>query len=180
MGMDVYGLKPTDKVGEYFRRNVWGWHPLWDYCLDLHPDIAGKVEHGHSNDGDGLGAVNSKKLANRLKADIKSGVAKKYIEDREQAISQMPQQICWLCKGETKIFTEVSLAPFVEKLSVSLGCSIPAPTDTKPSEEQQQRDCHVCSATGFVDPWEKNYFLELEDIVEFSKFLEACGGFQIF
>lgn len=156
MGMDVYGLKPTDKVGEYFRRNVWGWHPLWDYCLDMHPDIAGKVKHGHSNDGDGLGSVNAKKLAKRLNNDIKNGAAKKYIEDRDTLVANLPEQICWLCKGETTI-------------TVS----------EKDSSVQTSKQCHVCKATGFVDDWQKNYFLELEDIVQFSKFLEASGGFQI-
>lgn len=180
MGMDVYGLKPTSEVGKYFRRNVWGWHPLWDYCLDMHPDIAEKVKHGHSNDGDGLGSVNSRKLAKRLKNDVASGVAKKYIEDREAYLAQMPKQTCWLCKGETKIFTESPLTPFVQKLSVSLGCSIPAPGDTESLAEQKPKDCHLCGATGLVDPWDKNYFLVLEDIVEFSNFLEASGGFQIF
>ena len=52
MGMDVYGKAPTAEVGEYFRRNVWGWRPLWDMCLDLFPELTEKVEYGHSNDGD--------------------------------------------------------------------------------------------------------------------------------
>ena len=54
MGMDVYGKSPTTEVGAYFRKNVWGWHPLWNMCADLSPDIAGKVEYAHTNDGDGL------------------------------------------------------------------------------------------------------------------------------
>ena len=44
MGMDVYGTKPKNETGEYFRANVWYWHPLWD-CLDkLHPNICGKCD----------------------------------------------------------------------------------------------------------------------------------------
>jgi len=54
MGMDVMGMNATSEKGEYFRNNVWWWRPLWDYCLNEHGDIAGQVEHGHSNDGDGL------------------------------------------------------------------------------------------------------------------------------
>ena len=26
--MDIYGLEPTTKVGEYFRANIWGWPPI--------------------------------------------------------------------------------------------------------------------------------------------------------
>jgi hypothetical protein len=39
MGMDVFGKAPTRKVGEYFRSNVWYWHPLWHYCEEIAPDI---------------------------------------------------------------------------------------------------------------------------------------------
>lgn len=28
MGMDLYGKKPLNPVGEYFRNNVWWWRPL--------------------------------------------------------------------------------------------------------------------------------------------------------
>jgi hypothetical protein len=161
MGMDVYGIKPTSKVGEYFRRNVWGWHPLWEYCLDLHPDIAGKVKNGHSNDGDGLGLVNAKKLAKKLDNDVKNGVAKKYIDDRNKRIADLSQQLCWLCEGKATL----------NKITLN---AVDESSSTKTSNQ-----CHVCNGTGFGDDWEKNYYLELEDIVEFSKFLEASGGFQI-
>ena len=39
MGMDVIGRKPTSPAGEYFRANVWSWHPIQalicDVCSDL-------------------------------------------------------------------------------------------------------------------------------------------------
>ena len=38
MGMDVYGRAPTSESGEYFRANVWSWHPIWNYCEVLAPD----------------------------------------------------------------------------------------------------------------------------------------------
>ena len=48
MGMDVYGRKPKNETGEYFRRNVWGWHPLWEYCCEANPEITqlGEGEQG--------------------------------------------------------------------------------------------------------------------------------------
>ena len=42
MGMDVYGKSPTTEVGAYFRKTIWGWHPLWDMCTDLSPGRCGE------------------------------------------------------------------------------------------------------------------------------------------
>ena len=55
MGMDVYGREPENEKGEYFRNNVWWWHPLWMYVEETFPEIAKLVPNAHSNDGDGLG-----------------------------------------------------------------------------------------------------------------------------
>lgn len=87
MGMDVHGKHPTSTAGKYFCNNMWWWHPLWDYCVHVAPDIAGKVKYGHSNDGDGLGARDSRKLAERLRAEIDSGRTAAYATAREQAIA---------------------------------------------------------------------------------------------
>jgi hypothetical protein len=54
MGMDVYGIKATDKEGEYFRNNCWYWRPLWQFCEQVAPNLCAKVKYGQSNDGDGL------------------------------------------------------------------------------------------------------------------------------
>ncbi len=32
MGMDVYGKKPADKAGEYFRASIWSWRPIHQLC----------------------------------------------------------------------------------------------------------------------------------------------------
>ena len=102
MGMDVYGRNPKNETGEYFRRNVWGWHPLWEYCQDAHPEIANKVEHGHSNSGDGLGSRDSVKLAKLMKEDIRSGFAEKYIKDRQEHLDALPLEDCTYCNTTGK------------------------------------------------------------------------------
>ena len=39
MGMDVYGVAPAAKAGEYFRASIWAWRPIWErmalLCSDL-------------------------------------------------------------------------------------------------------------------------------------------------
>lgn len=32
MGMDVYGIKPRNKTGEYFRASIWSWRPIHAIC----------------------------------------------------------------------------------------------------------------------------------------------------
>jgi hypothetical protein len=43
MTFDVFGIEATAELGEIFQNTPWWWHPLWDYCLELHEDIAGAV-----------------------------------------------------------------------------------------------------------------------------------------
>ncbi len=88
MGMDLIGANPTTKKGEYFRNNVWWWHPLWDYCSFIAPEICNKVTHAHSNDGDGLDKNDSKKLAKLLNESLKDGTANKYISERNKRIAR--------------------------------------------------------------------------------------------
>jgi len=134
----------------------------------MHPDISSKVKYGHSNDGDGLGAVNSKKLAKRLKDDISSGTAQKYIEDRDAQLANLQQVICYACHGKKTIK--------VTKDSLQINS---AQSDTSNDGEYTIKECHVCKGTGLVDSWDKNYFLSLQDIQQFCEFLQNCGGFQI-
>ena len=94
MGMDVYGVNPTSEKGSYFRNNVWWWHPLWEYCQDLHADLCDKVENGHLNDGDGLDADDARELGERLLRDIASGVTQTYEDEYRKAMSELPMKDC--------------------------------------------------------------------------------------
>lgn len=100
MGMDVFGKNPKNEQGEYFRSNVWYWHPLWAYMEELHPKIAGKVKYGHSNSGDGLNARDSYALSQVLKKDIQTGVTEKYIQDFEKEKKDAPMEECPYCKKD--------------------------------------------------------------------------------
>lgn len=73
MGMDVYGKKPMSEKGEYFRNNVWWWHPLADYCVHVASDICEACQYWHSNDGCGLDAEDAMQLAEILQGELDSG-----------------------------------------------------------------------------------------------------------
>lgn len=171
MGMDVYGKNPKSEVGEYFRRNVWGWHPLWDYVEKQHPEIAELVSYAHSNDGDGLGARNSKKLAKLLMEDYESGRVAEYVAERNKALSELPFEECNLCEG-TGIRTD--------KIGVEWGMpEKELEPDIAIIVGRTKGSCNSCNGVGKKEAWETSYYLEETDIKEFAEFLQDCGGFEI-
>ena len=154
MGMDVFGKKPKNETGEYFRNNIWWWHPLWEYCCVVAPDLCAKVENGHTNDGDGLNAKDSAALAGLLRKEIESGRTAAYEVTRKVTIDALPDEECPWCKGTG-----------TRTLEPGKGA------DTEP--------CSRCKTTGRRRPAETYYGFEVVNVVEFAGFLETCGGFEI-
>ena len=93
MGMDVYGRAPRSERGQYFRANVWSWHPIWEYCCFVITSTTSKVRHGHTNDGDGLGDEDARKLGELLQQKLDSGDVATYLE-RGVAMAAEPCSIC--------------------------------------------------------------------------------------
>ena len=151
MGMDVYGKSPDCKTGEYFRRNVWGWHPLAEYCLHAAPELVEKIQHLHSNDGDGLGKRDSQKLAVILRQEIESGSFQRYADARNARLNALPDQTCEYCKGTGKR-----------------------------TDMEVPNGCNACDGKGKIRPFITSYDVDLNDVKEFADFLEHCGGFEIF
>jgi hypothetical protein len=158
MGMDVMGINPTSEKGSYFRRNVWGWHPLWTLVSDLHPDLAAKVEYGYSNDGDGLEEEDSKLLSSRLRDDLASARVTAYIDQREALLAALPDDPCPWCD-----------ATGVRRDEVGVAKGMP-----------ERGWCNGCDGKGHTPPWAASYRLEYKDVVEFAAFLADCGGFAIY
>lgn len=99
MGMDVYGKKPTSDVGAYFRRNVWGWHPLAELVCALAPALAGKCRDWHTNEGFGLDAQDSTKLAAVLRAKLTDGTVAARVARRDARLAALPDETCRSCNG---------------------------------------------------------------------------------
>lgn len=171
MGMDVYGKNPKSDAGEYFRRNVWGWHPLWEYVENKHPEIANLVEHAHTNDGDGLNATKSKKLAQLLFADLASGAVDEYVSERNKALSELPFHTCDNCEG-TGIRTD----------EVGKNAGMPE-KELEPDVQiivgREKGWCNSCQGIGKREDFATWYYLEVEDVKDFAEFLQDCGGFEI-
>ena len=74
MGMDVIGMNPTSREGEYFCRNIWGWRPLAEIVTTVAPESVGDDrEKWFYNDGYGLNAAQSLQLAERLETALTDG-----------------------------------------------------------------------------------------------------------
>ena len=155
MGMDVYGTKPKNETGEYFRANVWYWHPLWDCLETLHPTICSRCESPHDNSGSGLNAKDSITLSKLLKKDLEKGVIEKYIADYDASIAAIPLEDCKYCEGTGNRNW---------------------PQDDGTVTTQQ---CNSCNGTLKVVAHVAWYHMSLDLMKEFQQFLENCGGFQI-
>ena len=171
MGMDVYGKNPTSDKGQYFRNNVWWWHPLWEYCQELHGSICGQVQDGHSNAGDGLDADDAKALGEALLHDIATGVTAEYEQDYNARIASLPMGECSLCDS-TGIRTD--------EIGIQHGM---------PTRELSESDaillgrthgfCNGCAGFGKTAPWAASYPFRVANVQEFADFLVDSGGFSI-
>lgn len=155
MGMDVYGRKPKNEQGEYFRSNVWYWHTTWQCLEDLHPTICAKCESPHDNSGSGLNARDSLTLSKLLKKDLDKGIIEQYILDFDESIAAIPLEDCSYCKGTGNRNWDQEDGSVLTKL------------------------CNVCNGTLKVKSYLSWYHMSLDLMKEFQVFLENCGGFNI-
>jgi hypothetical protein len=89
MGMDVFGKAPKSPVGEYFRHNVWHWHPLARFICGTCPEEASACKSWETNDGDGLDADGSIRLAERLDILVSDGTAARVVAERDAYVSSL-------------------------------------------------------------------------------------------
>ena len=151
MGMDVYGVKPYTKAGEYFRANVWSWHPLWNYVCDVCGIDDDTRRLGHYNNGHRIDKDAAKSMGLVLLSLLKSGLVQKYVDHSEKELAALPNEQCKHCKG----------------------------TGHR-NDEYVQGTCNVCHGTGTVRPFDTNYSFCVEDVEEFAEFAKQSGGFEIY
>jgi hypothetical protein len=172
MGMDVYGQDPKTEEGEYFRANVWGWRPLWDYCMQVHPHLVGdSPEHGHFNDGYGLDAVSASRLGFALEQDVVDGRAHAYVDARNRELASLDRPDCKYCDATGIRSDEVGLSMGMPDLE--LDELITAVTG------RTHGWCNVCHGEGKTDHPAADYNLDVQRISDFATFLVNSGGFGI-
>jgi hypothetical protein len=154
MGMDVFGQSPVSEQGYHFRNTVWEWHPLWQYCEQIAPDLIPTDNLGHSNDGWGLDEQDALALADCLSKALASGETQRYEEDRRTYLEALPHETCGICEGTGR-------------------------RSEPPNRGPGLLHCNGCNGTGKVANPETHYSFSVENVREFAAFLQDCGGFRI-
>jgi hypothetical protein len=95
MGMDLIGLKPANKTGEYFYNTVWYWLPLWVYVAEECSDILNErdVTLGASNSGHRISRTKASAIGKRLDSLLRTGKTQAYakrLTDRKLSRSKAP------------------------------------------------------------------------------------------
>lgn len=106
VGVEEYLDTPVEKrpwrrdlPGRYFQTSNWGWRAMALYICTTFPEIASHCKHWQTNDGDGLNAVQSVRLADALDRVIETGALADHIAMREAHIRNQPMRPCRLCHG---------------------------------------------------------------------------------
>ena len=151
MGMDVYGVEPYTKEGEYFRANVWCWRPLWDYVCEVCSIDEDTQKSGHYNDGHRIDEDKAASIGLVLQSLLKSGLVQKYADHRQKELEALSDDQCKHCEGSGQR-----------------------------NDEYVQGTCNGCGGKGTVRPYETYYPLYVEAVEEFAEFAKQSGGFEIY
>ena len=91
MGMDVHGIEPKNKIGEYFRANVWSWRPIHAITTLMCEDLLDEetLMSMCYNDGKGVddGDV-CKKMGNRITQWLEHNVNGLELEDSHCRVNE--------------------------------------------------------------------------------------------
>lgn len=170
MGMDVYGEAPANETGEYFRANVWNWRPLATYCCEIAPEITSRCTYWQSNDGDGLDAESSAKLADALQVEIDSGRCALHAEAWAEGQELASDEKCSLCAGS---------GVRSDAIGIQMGQHTRLIDEPGHRRNGRRGWCNGCNGRGTVRPSATLYGFSAERVQNFVHFLRACGGFKI-
>lgn len=170
MGMDVFGTAPTTERGEYFRNNVWWWRPLWNYCIEVAPELTSEVS-GEYNDGDGLNAEGAIALSNILFEKIGRGHTAQYQKDYYAEIADLPREDCKHCNSTGIRTDEVGVSAGQPDRALSPEVAILV--------GREFGWCNGCDGVGSKENWAASYPFDVQNVREFAEFLAESGGFSI-
>jgi len=194
MGFDVYGLNPINKLnverpifpegfsdlseeakeaywieldayekavpGNYWRSNVWWWRTLWAYTCEVCQDVM-TVKHmdaGADNSGNTVPKTTAVKMVRKLKKAEKNKYHEEYEKNHTKWMNQLPEENCHCCDG-TGLRND------------KLG--------REARKEDPNYTCNGCRGKGTTKSFMANYPFKAEVAVQFRKFIEESGGFQV-
>ena len=154
-----------------FHHGTATWCALADICLFVAPDVCSGCTHWHTNDGDGLNAIESRKLAGVLEQRLSDGTIDQWIGKKIAFAKSLPDEPCSNCSG-TGVRTDA--------VAVRLGFDRRTIDDPSHPRFGQVGYCNGCRGHGVRRALSAHYPLEDSKIVaELVSFLKASDGFRI-
>ena len=160
----------AENPGDYFRANVWGWRPIWEFVCEVCPDILTEEDYkrGHYNDNHLIEEDRAKDIAKRLreKMDVARERQKKYEAEapNKEKFNKMLQE------AATFIF---------EKISKPKSELIRCPGDMQTHDPENYKRWETLTHYDNIKFDEMSYPINAEYIEEFANFAEQSGGFRI-
>jgi hypothetical protein len=164
MGYDIHGTEPTAPEGFHFRRSNLAWPPLAALCRELVPELAEQCKYWTDTQGAGLTADAAAQLAARLQQLISDGTIADYMSQLRTMLARLPDKTCDACEGTGRIPRAV----------VKTADTLPGRID-----KDGNLICLACAGAGEVQPLCAPRLLDEDDVHDWVRFLQRCGGFCI-
>ena len=156
--------------GEYFRANVWGWRPIWNFVCEVCPDILTEEDfkRGQYNDNHLIEEDRAKNIAKRLreKMDLARDRQKKYEAEAPN-------------KTKFNNMLEEAASFIFEKISKPKSELITCPGDMQIHDPENYERWEKLTHYGNLKFDEMSYPIDADFIEEFANFAEHSGGFRI-
>ena len=156
--------------GEYFRANVWGWRPIWEFVCEVCPDILTEEDYtkGQYNDNHLIEEDRARDIAKRLreKMDLARDRQKKY----EAEAPNKDKFNTMLENAATFLYNEIS------KPKTPL---ITCPGDMQIHDPENYKRWETLINYNNIKFDEMSYPIDADFIEEFANFAEHSGGFRI-
>ena len=166
MGFDLYGKNPKNENGEYFRQNVWGWRPIWEYVCSHHSDIVDTEtqKQGNYNSSYIVSEDIATKLGNDIHIALQDGTVAEFVNMVKERVAKAKEH-------NEKLEFHFELLK-LQAIEIS-GNEHIAPTDYPNGLDKQWQFLY-----SLRNRYE-SYPTDVEDIAEFQRFCLDSGGFEI-
>ena len=162
---DLKGKYEIDNPGDYFRNNVWGWRPLWSFVAHHCSNILTEkdVSGGSYNSGHKISKTKSLKMAKKLSQLIADGTVAHYEREYTLGYEQSKAHNAEIDEKLEKIKEECRK----EHGNDIVPADYPEPYKTEWELTYNKKD------------WNGHYPFSAQNVIEFTKFCQQSGGFEI-
>ena len=152
----TYHKWQEENSGVSFRKNVWGWRPLWHFVTAVCDNILTEKDifHGSYNGGHVISKTKADRIAKKLYKLIEGGDVRAYESMYKKQIDSLEQVDCETCDATGK-------------------------RQEPPITGAGDVKCNGCNGTGKKDDWNKSYPFSEDNVRQFANFCMNSGGFRI-